>query len=423
MKALCTGSLSAVARQISGTTWSMESSAGQQKLKPPRLLGAGRATVVRLLLLNKHLSGADLARRSGLSEAQVSRIIAALINDKLVRERGTESSTGGRPGRRLELEPARVAFGAEIQIQKTRCAISNVHGDLIESRSFPTPLSPEKTLGRIAEMFFDFRDRFGTDRIMGAGLCTNGVIDHEAGILVRGASRDWINVPVRQILEARLQEPIFLTSDVRAAALAEYNYGWRGVHGSHCFFYVTVNEDVKMGIILDGKVYHTPRMAAGRLGKMAMTSSSAPEGHDQPHDLDMFISNSALCERYASLVGEQGASDSRDSASRVSQIARLARKGDTHARQVVEDSGRYLGLAVANVAWAVDPEVIVIDGPITDAWHLLEPPLLSQLQSFRGLLVVSSALKSQAPLIGAAMLVLSTAAGSRPVLQKLTERV
>jgi len=272
-------------------------------------------------------------------------------------------------------------------------------------------------------MFFDFRDRFGTDRIMGAGLCTNGVIDHEAGILVRGASRDWINVPVRQILEARLQEPIFLTSDVRAAALAEYNYGWRGVHGSHCFFYVTVNEDVKMGIILDGKVYHTPRMAAGRLGKMAMTSSSAPEGHDQPHDLDMFISNSALCERYASLVGEQGASDSRDSASRVSQIARLARKGDTHARQVVEDSGRYLGLAVANVAWAVDPEVIVIDGPITDAWHLLEPPLLSQLQSFRGLLVVSSALKSQAPLIGAAMLVLSTAAGSRPVLQKLTERV
>jgi len=176
---------------------------------------------------------------------------------------------------------------------------------------------------------------------------------------------------------------------------------------------VTVNEDVKMGIILDGKVYHTPRMAAGRLGKMAMTSSSGPEGHDQPHDLDMFISNSALCERYASLVGEQGASDSRDSASRVSQIARLARKGDTHARQVVEDSGRYLGLAVANVAWAVDPEVIVIDGPITDAWQLLESPLLAQLQSFRGLLVVSSALKSQAPLIGAAMLALSTAAGSR----------
>jgi len=353
-----------------------------------------------------------MARHSGLSEAQVSRLIASLIKDKLVRDSGTESSTGGRPGRRLELEPARVAFGAEIQIQTTRCAISNVHGDLIDSRSFPTPLSAEKTLERIAEMFFYFTDRFGTDRITGAGICTNGVIDHEAGILVRDASRCWINVPVRQILEARLREPIFLTSDVRAAALAEYNYGWRGVQGSHCFLYVTVNEDVKMGIILDGKVYDTPRMAAGRLGKMAMTSSSGP-GRDQPHDLDMFVSNSALCERYASLVGEQETSKSRTPASRVSQIARLAMKGDTCARQVVEDCGRYLGLAVANIAWALDPEVIVIDGPITDAQQLLESSLLSQLQSFRSLLVVSSALKDQAALIGAAMLPLPTAHADR----------
>src|SRR5260370_32868493 len=112
----------------------MASNTGLHRLKPPRLRGMGRSAVLRLLQLNKHVSGADMARQSGLSEAQVSRVIASLIKDKLVRESGTESSTGGRPGRRLELEPVRVAFGAEIQIQTTRCAISNVHGDLIESR-------------------------------------------------------------------------------------------------------------------------------------------------------------------------------------------------------------------------------------------------------------------------------------------------
>src|SRR6266851_126054 len=391
----------------------MESGAGQQRRKPPRLRGAGRAAVLRLLQLNKHLSGAEMARQTGLSEAQVSRVIASLIKEKLVRESGTESSTGGRPGRRLELEPARVAFGVQIQIQATRCAVCSVHGDVIESRSFPTPLSVEKALEKIAEMFFDFRKRFGIDRIVGAGLCMNGVIDHEAGILANGAPQDWINVPIRQILEERLREPIFLSSDVRAAALAEYTYGWRGVHGSHCFLYVRVDEDVEMGIILDGKVYHTPRMAAGRLGKMVMTSSPGPEGRDQPHHLDMFVSNSALCDRYASVVGEQPTSNSREQASRVSQIARLAKKGDTRARQVFEDSGRYLGLGLANVAWALDPEVIVIDGAITDAWQLLESPLKLQLQDFRGLLVVSSALKGQAALIGAAMLPFPMVAAAR----------
>jgi predicted NBD/HSP70 family sugar kinase len=346
-----------------------------------------------------------MARKTGLSEAQVSRLISSLIKDKLVRESGTESSTGGRPGRRLELEPARVAFGAEIQIQTTRCSISNVHGDLIESRSFPTPLSAEKTLEKIAETFFDFRDRFGTDRIAGAGLCTNGIIDHEAGTIVVGASRDWINVPVRQILEARLREPVFVSSDVRAAALAEYNYGWRGVHGSHCFLYVEVDEDVRIGIILDGKVYQTPRMAAGRLGKMVMTHSLGPAVRDDPpQDLDMLVSSSAVCAQYVSLPGHQETCNWRNPASGVSQIARRAKKGDACARQVIEDAGRYLGLAVANVAWALDPEVIVINGAIINAWQLLESPLLSQLESFRGLLVVSSALKGQAALIGAAML-------------------
>src|SRR5258707_5126820 len=117
-------------------------SASKQIRRSPGERGERRAAVIRLLQLNKQLSGADIARRSGISEPQASRIVASLIRDKLVHERedSRESLTRGRPGRCLELASARVAFGAEIQDRKTHCVISNVHGRVIASRSFPTPL-------------------------------------------------------------------------------------------------------------------------------------------------------------------------------------------------------------------------------------------------------------------------------------------
>src|SRR6266851_5117727 len=309
-------------------------SASKRIRRSPRERGESHAAVLRLLQLNKHLSGANIARRSGISEPQVSRIVAALIKDKLVRERedGAEISARGRPGRRLELESARVAFGAEIENRKTRCVISNIHGRMITSRSFSTPLSAKKALDKIAEVFIDFRNRLGADRIVGAGVCARGNVDSETGVLVLGGRPDWVNVPIRQILEARLHEPVFLDSNVRAAALAEYNYGSWGVHGSQCLVYVLVDEGVGMGILLEGKVYYGPRMAAGGLGQMVVAASSGR--HDRSGCLELLVSNPAICERYSALAGAQEPR-LEEATARARQIARLATNGDILAQQVL----------------------------------------------------------------------------------------
>lgn len=52
-----------------------------------------------------------------------------------------------------------------------------------------------------------------------------------------------------------------------------------------------------------------------------------------------------------------------------------ARSGDGVAIAVVRDTARYLGMAVANLVTAVDPEVIVIGGPIAAAGDLLLDPV------------------------------------------------
>src|SRR3974377_577930 len=78
---------------------------------PRRVLRVGqvratnRAAVLRLLRRRRDLSRAEIARRIGLSEASVSRIIGELLAQGLVVDVGSGPGTGGRPGTRPDLNP------------------------------------------------------------------------------------------------------------------------------------------------------------------------------------------------------------------------------------------------------------------------------------------------------------------------------
>ena len=83
------------------------------------------------------MSRADLARRSGLNEGSISRIISSLMEQKLVREDGAENSTGGRPGTRLCLSEYTIGIGVEIRRGESRMAAVTLSGRIVHSLSFP----------------------------------------------------------------------------------------------------------------------------------------------------------------------------------------------------------------------------------------------------------------------------------------------
>lgn len=375
--------------------------------------GANRAAVLQLLRHNEHMSRADIARQSGLSEGTVSRIMSELIADALVREDGEENSTGGRPGRRLQLEPTRVAFGAEIQNWETRVAVSTMRGRLVESRRFRTPSSTEATIEQIADAFVDCRKRLGSQRVAGMGVCARGIVNSDTGVIVLGSRAGWSNIRVCETLEARIHEPVYLENNVRAAALAEYNYGSPEVYGARCFLFVKVDEGVGTGILLEGRLYPGPRMAAGEFGQMVIAMSRGRERHDRPGCLESLASNPALCDRYAALAGERRPATSGDTTARVRTIVQNALDGDKAARESLREVSRCLGVGISNVIWGLDADVIVIDGAITGAWPLIEPVLCEQFpegDSVAGLSVLlrPSALGGEAALIGAATLPFTT---------------
>ena len=372
-------------------------------LRVPQVRGANRAVLLQMLRQTEQLSRADLARQCGLSEATVSRIVSELIEERLVIEDGAENSTGGRPGTRLRLDPQRVGFGADIQNWETRCSVSNMRGRLLESRCFRTPPTPEATLDLIVREYEACRARYGRDLLEVPGISARGIVNSETGVVEIGNHPAWVKVPVREYVMARLRGAVLTENNVRAAALAEYAYGAAEVRRSHCFLFVKVDEGVGVGIILDGRIYSGSHMAAGEFGQMIIASGKGPE---RGVSLEELACSSAICHRYAQKSGRRMAGAS-DTTARVRRICQEALAGNGDARWVLSETARYLGTGIANVVWGLDADVVVLDGPMVEAWPFIEPILLAQMPE-RGdlsrVVLRPSALGGDAALIGAATL-------------------
>ena len=129
--------------------------------------------------------------------------------------------------------------------------------------------------------------------------------------------------------------------------------------------------------------------------------------------LEQLISNPSLCNRFDQLSGGKRQLSVGDTSARARRVAQWAAQADDAALQTLTETARYLGIAIANIVWGLDADTVVIDTPITEAWHLVEPLLRQQLPDRDNLLKLPrlllrpSALGGAAALIGAATLPLA----------------
>ena len=376
-------------------------------LRPKQVRGHNSAAVLGFLRRFETMSRAELSRQSGLSEGTVSRIVAALCAQRLVSEIGEENTTGGRPSTRLQLSDVPRAIGVEIKNWETRFAISTLRGQLTETLVVRTPASPELTVQLIAEQARRYAKLHPC--LHGVGVAVRGLVDSRTGVVAVGNDPGWLQVPLKDLLAKRLALPIWVENDVRAATQAEYYYTNGGGHAPRCLLYVNVTEGVGVGIVMNGTIYAGASMASGEFGQMVIADDGGDLRHDRPGCLEMLVSDQAVCDRFAQQQGKKS-SRAADSAARVRRICRLAMEGDRDAEEAVRQTVRYLALGVANMAFALDPEVIILNTTLNPAWPLLMEGIRAQLPdkaqwpAFQKLSILPSVLGEEGALIGAATL-------------------
>ncbi len=323
------------------------------------------------------ISRADLVKETGLRAGTVSVIVSRLLRAGVVLEGESAPSGGGRPATYVEVNAEKAyAVGVSIGVRETIYGVCDFNGKLLNRHSLPTRADAAEFLAELGKQIAAcLKTSFSGKAIAGVGVSIPGLVDRVSGRLIRSPNLGWQDVPITAILQKKLKVPVWLENDANAAALSELWYGAMDIWGAHRMLFVLIVEGIGTGLIINREVYVGSRVGLGGFGHIPMDPAGPKCSCGSVGCWEAVASDRATLARFIS-SGESAA----DGVSSVTELISLARAGNQAARRELETTGVYIGRAIKALSHGLAPEVIVIGGQIAEAWPMLEPVLMTQLQ-------------------------------------------
>jgi predicted NBD/HSP70 family sugar kinase len=249
--------------------------------------------------------------------------------------------------------------------------------------------------------------------LLGLGIGTPGLIDLRRGSPVHWAvNLDWLDVPLRDLLEVRYGLPVYVLNDSQAAAMGEYFFGTHDATGN--LVVIKSEEGLGAGVVLEGRLLHGDHFGAGEIGHLVFSDAGRPCQCGNRGCLETVASASAILRSVraaalgdpSSLLYERAA---RGETLDMQAVLEAYEAGDAGARQVVMEAARGLGVAIATLVGTLDVQNIVIAGRVTQLGEpLLE--LARQEGRARSLAALARSTRVEFSAIGADITALGAAA-------------
>jgi glucokinase len=253
-----------------------------------------------------------------------------------------------------------------------------------------------------------------------AGVGIAGLVEQPAGVLAACPNlTGWEGLEVAAAFSAALHGlPVLVENDANAFALAEARMG--AGRGADPVVLITLGTGVGGGIVAGGRIVHGAHGFAGEFGHMALAVDGGPRcACGRRGCVEAYLRSSHVValalEMTANLPPGPRSPLARALAAgeaTARAVGEAAQAGDPVATAVFTELGRYLGIAMANVISALNPEVVVVGGGVALAGEVLlqaarevalervMPPLA------RGVRVLPAALGDRGGMLGAALLAL-----------------
>ena len=315
------------------------------KVLPEHARGHNRALVLQTLFHQGAMSRADLSRETGLTRVTISDLVADLIADGFVTEKGVrETSRPGKPAILVDLDrDGHRIVGLDLSGTDTFVGgVLTLDGDIVVRREIAHPGKD----GDVVAAVVAFARELVADShapVLGVGVGTPGVVD-DRGVVLTAPNLGWNGFDLQGVLGEALGLPVVVANDANAAVLAEYTFGGAGDD----VLLVKVGRGVGSGLLASGRPMVGSRFAAGEIGHVTVATDGGP-----------------LCS-----CGKVGCLEAWISVPSLTD--RLAAASDSEAREgILRDAGERLGIALAPVVGALDLSEVILSGPT----ELLDGPL------------------------------------------------
>lgn len=270
---------------------------------------------------------------------------------------------------------AKYVFGVDIGGTTVKLGLFNIDGEVLDKWEITTRKEDggayilkdiaESVEAKMAEKNIDKSD------VTGVGMGVPGPVK-EDGTVMKCVNLGWGMFNAAEELSGLLGLPVKAGNDANMAALGEY---WQGGGKEYkSIIMVTLGTGVGGGIIINGKMMAGVNGAGGEIGHMTVDLDEQDKCN---------CGKKGCLEQYASATGivrlANRALQSSDKPSKLRDVKTIsakeifdaAKEGDELAESLAEEHGKYLGLALANVACVVDPDAFVIGGGVSKAGDIL----------------------------------------------------
>jgi glucokinase-like ROK family protein len=336
-----------------------------------------RAIILQVFRTNPTLSRARLATETGLNPSTVSAIIGELIQENFIRETNLiQSSTGGRPGRLLEINPeGGCALGIEINVDYIEFLITDFAANKLwrQRQSTAFEIGQEEIMQQVsllAKKASAFIQERGS-RLLGVGVGVPGLVDVSSGLLRIAPNLHWVNVPIRDVLAKYFDCPIYVENEANAAALGEYYFG--AVRNVKDFIYLSTGIGLGSGIVIGGKLFRGMFGYAGEAGHMTLDVNGDLCGCGKRGCWETFVGPRAVEQRVQRSLAAGAKSILRDMVKGdiknivFDDVIKAAKMGDQTAMDALAKVAFYMGIGIANLVNLFNVEVIVLGGALNNA--------------------------------------------------------
>jgi glucokinase-like ROK family protein len=335
--------------------------------------------VLKTIFDRDGISRADVARLTGLTRTTVSQAVNELLEQKLVKEIGQGESRGGKTPILLSVaRNARNLIGVDLGSNEFRGAVVNLRGETRHSISLPLDGRQGQDALQLAYDLIDALQVRVTSPLLGIGVGVPGVINPDKGSSVHWAvNLNWLNLPLRGLLEKRYEAPVYVANDSQVAALAESYFG--KTHSANLVV-ISIGRGIGAGVVLDGRLWQGDGFGAGEIGHVTVVPDGPRCNCGHYGCLEAVASTGAIVQRAQAAARKNRKSllnELKHQELTFSDVVKACELNDATTCALVRETGQYIGSAVANIVGLLNIKHIVIAGAVTR----LGQPLLDEIRS------------------------------------------
>jgi len=369
-----------------------------------------RSMILNLIRNNQPISRTKIAKITGLNKSTVSSIVNDLLQEELIDEQIKIDQNIGRNPFDISLKLGKHLIGAiNIDSVLTRFAVADIDGSVLGTSFIDTePKNPEAFIERCLDELTRLSKSLNINQLEGIGVSVAGIVDSNKLTVNFAPNLGWEDFKIGEVIKKLWPDIAILAvgNDAKSSALAELWFGTHGMNLSN-FVFISVGAGLGSGIVVENKIMGGEFNASGEVGHMIIYEGGELCSCGNRGCWERYASDRATVRRY--IVRKYGSLDYPVKLL-IDDIIEAANKNDSLAHEILDQTGFYLGLGIANIIKTIDPHAIIIGGRITQAWDIIYPKIIQEVnkRAFYGkkknIIILPTSLNVRPRLLGAATL-------------------